>query len=89
VRLVANCRLAPYDLGIKTDIIMDGMRERNATSYTFRLTLVRTSGYASTWRTSCPIVVDEVRKQVLIWRTLSPDDRKRYMDLAERELVRS
>jgi len=84
LRLIADCRLAPYDLGIKSDIIMEGVRPNREAPFTFKLTLQRTAGYASTWRTSCPSVADEIRKQVLIWRTLTPEERGKYIKLGEK-----
>ena len=81
MRFIANCRLAPYDLGIMSDVIMEGARPNRGTPFSFKLVLQRTGGYASTWRTACPSVADEVRKQILIWRTLTPEERRRYIDL--------
>ncbi len=81
LRFIAGCRLAPYDLGIMSDIIMEGVRTSKEAPFTFKLTLQRTAGYASTWRTSCPSVADEIRKQILIWRTLTPEERRRYIEL--------
>jgi len=84
LRFIANCRLAPYDLGIKSDIIMEGVKPNREAPFTFKLTLQRTAGYASTWRTSCPSVADEIRKQILIWRTLTPEERGKYIELGEK-----
>ncbi len=81
VRFVANCRLAPYDLGIMSDLVMEGARLNRDAPFTFKLGLQRTAGYASTWRTACPSVADQIRKQILIWRALTPEERRRYIDL--------
>jgi len=82
--LAAECRMAPYDLGIKSDIIISAERLNENSPFLFKLIIRRTAGYAVTWRTSCPYVADEVRKQILIWRTIPPEERRRYIELARR-----
>jgi len=84
LRLILDCRLAPYDAGIKSDIIIAGVRTDQASQFTFKLVIRRTAGYATTWKVTCPHVADEIRKQILIWRTLTPEERGRYIELARR-----
>jgi len=84
LRLIADCRMAPYDLGIKSDIIIDAERLNKDSPFLFKLIIRRTAGYATTWRASCPYVADEIRKQILIWRTISSEERRRYIELARK-----
>ncbi len=74
------CRMAPYDLGITSDltIVSKGGRSK---PFAFEMTLKRTAGYAQTWQTSSPNVLDSIRKQFLIWRTLPPAEREKYIEL--------
>ena len=85
LRLITDCRLAPYDLGIKSDIIIEGEKINKDAPFLFKLVIRRTAGYATTWRTSCPYVADEIRKQILIWRTIPPEERRRYIEVARKE----
>lgn len=73
------CRLAPYDLGIKSDLIIEVKTlEDDPSKYQVSLTLNRREGYVQAWRTSAPLLVDELRKQLIVWRSLSPQERDNY-----------
>ncbi|MEM0171620.1 MAG: FtsX-like permease family protein [Thermoproteota archaeon] len=73
------CRFAPYDLGIKSDLIIEAKTlEDDPTKYQVSLALNRREGYVQAWRTSATIVVDELRKQLIVWRSLSPQERNNY-----------
>ncbi|MGC9202503.1 MAG: FtsX-like permease family protein [Thermoproteota archaeon] len=73
------CRFAPYDLGIKSDLIIEARTlEDDPSKYQVSLTLSRKEGYVQAWRTSATVVVDELRKQLIVWRSLSPQERNNY-----------
>jgi len=48
-------------------------------SYVLTLLLRRLSGSSVVWRTSNYYFVDDVRKQILLWRTLPSHIKKRYL----------
>ncbi|MGC9202090.1 MAG: FtsX-like permease family protein [Thermoproteota archaeon] len=78
IALVASSRFAPYDMGIKSDIIIEAIKQRLSSQYSFSITLRRVSGYSQAWKTTAVLVMDELRKQIIVWRSLSPEDRIKY-----------
>jgi len=84
VRLVAKIRQAPYDMGIESKLVFQATRKKRGMPFEYSLTMERIAGYAKTWRISCPIIVDEIRKQLLIWRSFSGDEQRKYLNLGER-----
>ncbi len=85
--LIANIRLPPYDLGILQETIFQSTYERRGL-YGLRLVLRRVSGYRASWMSSSTIFVDDVRKQILIWRTMPISERAKYIKAA-RELLQN
>ena len=81
-RFIADCRMAPYDMGIKSDIIVEAEKINKESPFLFKLVIRRTSGYAATWKASCPYVADDLRRQILIWRTIPDEERRKYIKLA-------
>ena len=80
IMLNGICRIAPYDLGIMSDLTIIS-RGGGSNPYSFEVILKRTAGYAQTWQTMSPRVLDNIRKQFLIWRTLSSAERDKYIEL--------
>jgi len=78
--LIANVRLAPFDVGItqKVMVIAESQRKR---PYSLTLYLQRTTGLLSDWVNSNRPFIDNMRKQLLIWRTLKQTDKEKYIDL--------
>ena len=77
-RIIAKMRMAPYDLGITQEAVLEavaGAKER----YSYRLVIKRLSGYRDPWISSNMIFIDAIRKQWLIWRTLRPEERRKYI----------
>jgi len=81
VVLLAECRFAPYDLGIKSNIIIEAKKQEDAKQYTFSVTIKRVEGYRQAWRTSAILVMDELRKQLITWRSLSSEERNKYISM--------
>jgi len=79
--LLAECRFAPYDLGIKSNIIIEAKKQEGTTQYTFSITIKRLEGYKQAWKTSAILVMDELRKQLITWRSLSVEERYKYMNV--------
>ncbi len=70
--------LAPFDLGVSQSmkIIMKPMGQYNF--YTIDIELNRLSGEANDWKRLNRRFIDGIRKQFLVWRTVSPDIKKDY-----------
>jgi len=41
----------------------------------------RLEGYRQSWRTSSVVVASELRRQLIVWRGLSPEEREKYMKM--------
>jgi len=81
-RLSAVIRLAPYELAIIENMNLDAVPQKNTNTYRLILYFNRISGITRNWITSNKVFIDTLRKQFLIWRLLSPNDRKSYMEKA-------
>ena len=70
--------LAPFDLGVsqKLKVMMDPLGEYNF--YTINLFLTRTSGEFTDWKRLNRRFLDGIRKQFLVWRTVSTKIKKEY-----------
>jgi ABC-type antimicrobial peptide transport system permease subunit len=79
IQLVAHCRFAPYDLGIRSDVIITAVKKKDSPVYSFELVIKRLEGYRQSWRTSSVVVAGELRRQLIVWRGLSPEEREKYM----------
>jgi hypothetical protein len=77
--LTANVRLAPFDVGItqQVSLIAESQRKR---PYGLTLYLRRTTGLLSDWVNSNRPFIDNMRKQLLIWRTLKTDVKEKYIE---------
>ncbi|MCM8822417.1 MAG: hypothetical protein NC831_06345 [Candidatus Omnitrophica bacterium] len=73
-----NIALAPFDLGVtqKIKIIMSPMGQYNF--YTINLEITRESGESSDWKRLNRRFLDGIRKQFLVWRTVSIAIKKDY-----------
>ncbi|MCM8763994.1 MAG: hypothetical protein NC830_01310 [Candidatus Omnitrophica bacterium] len=73
-----NIALAPFDLGVtqKVKIIMSPMGQYNF--YIINLEITRESGESSDWKRLNRRFLDGIRKQFLVWRTVSIAIKKDY-----------
>jgi ABC-type antimicrobial peptide transport system permease subunit len=71
--------LPPYELGMKQDASLKATLDRNTGRYGFEVKVHRLSGSTESWRTTNRYVFDELRKQLLLWRTMAPADKEAYM----------
>jgi hypothetical protein len=69
----------PYDLGVRQRCRVSVHSTDRAGIYAVRLGLKRLSSDAGSWLRTNFRFLDLVRKQFLIWRTIGPDDRRRYI----------
>ncbi|MHC5053645.1 MAG: FtsX-like permease family protein [Planctomycetota bacterium] len=70
--------IAPFDLGVSYDtrFRLDYREERGV--YQFHLYAARASGDQQNWKRLTPRFILVLRKQLLMWRILSPEGQRRY-----------
>ena len=69
----------PSDLGVSQDVALDTVPTDLEDVYAVHINLTRLSGDVSNWKRVNRRFLNVVRKQFLIWRTLSAAERERYM----------
>ena len=79
-QLTGRVWLAPFDLGVSQDMALDTAPTDLEDVYAVYITLTRVSGDVSNWKRVNRRFLNVVRKQFLIWRTLSAEERERYLD---------
>ncbi|MEM2904537.1 MAG: M28 family peptidase [Candidatus Bathyarchaeia archaeon] len=77
--LVSTVWLAPFDWGVIQTASMRATGEEGAQRYTFELYLHREQGHLATWMNANQSFVDQIRKQLLIWRALPQSEKDRYV----------
>ena len=78
-RLAMRVWLAPYDLGVSQDVELRAVPTGDFGVYVIRLDISRLSGQATTWVRINRGFLDQIRKQFLLWRTISPEAKAEYM----------
>ncbi|MCS7180390.1 MAG: hypothetical protein NZ891_03460, partial [bacterium] len=73
-----NIWLAPFDLGVSQQFNMFFQPLGQYNFYTINLLMKRTSGESTDWRRLNRRFLDGIRKQFLIWRTVSSEIKKEY-----------
>jgi len=88
VSIMARVQLAPYEQGIRQDIVLAITRSITEQTYLVSLSLRRVSGTVDSWvRFNYPFI-DEMRKQMLVWSLLTPEEENKYISMArERKLI--
>jgi hypothetical protein len=78
-RLSMRVWLAPFDMGVSqdTDIILMPSEEEEL--FELQIRLVRESGEIAAWKRTNRGFISDLRKQLLLWRTIKPADQKGYV----------
>lgn len=76
--LIATVAIEPYPRGISQRVIFNASITEGRASYT--LFLKRLTGEQSSWQHLNKSFISEVRRQLLIWRSLRDHEKKRYME---------
>ncbi|MCM8768143.1 MAG: FtsX-like permease family protein [Candidatus Omnitrophica bacterium] len=81
--------LAPFDLGVsqKLTVVMKPLGQYNF--YTIDVNIERTSGESTDWKRLNRRFLDGIRKQFLIWRTVSPEVKKTYAEQGRLALAKA
>jgi hypothetical protein len=81
IGISAECRLAPYHIGIIQRINIVTVEEVEYTRWTFHISIERIMGAYREWERINRDFIDDVRKQLLLWRTLPEKEKARYMEI--------
>ncbi|MEO7454000.1 MAG: ABC transporter permease, partial [Fimbriimonadales bacterium] len=81
-RASAKCWLAPFDLGVQQEMSLVFSQTDMADVFNITLEMERLSGDPENWETLNRRFLRSLRKQFLVWRTLSPDEKQPYMQSA-------
>jgi hypothetical protein len=85
-RLMGTVHLAPFTAGLHMNIAIDIFQEPKSKRWTTAIHATRLSGEYSIWILSTRMFVDEIRKQFLTWRSLSPEEKHSYAIRKREEL---
>jgi len=80
----ADCRLAPYHVGIIQRASIAAVEEMGGVRWSFHMTIERVMGAYREWERLNRDFVDEVRKQLLLWRTLPMSEKARYIGVVSK-----
>ncbi|MEM2150886.1 MAG: FtsX-like permease family protein [Candidatus Bathyarchaeia archaeon] len=76
--LKAEILLAPFDLGITQLFVLEPYK-LGSSRYGLRIRLSKLYGVRSAWISGNRAFIDGIRKQLLLWRSLSTKERSRYI----------
>jgi hypothetical protein len=78
-RLTATVWLAPFDFGIKQQVVILFLPDmKNPGFMEIRVSLARVAGEAGMWKRLNKGFLDNLRKQLLVWRSLDPENQVAY-----------
>ena len=72
-----SARLFPYELGISQETLIAAL-ESSPTRWTFSVSSERKMGIREEWVKAYRNFVDQIRKQLLLWRSMNSEDREEY-----------
>ena len=84
--VTAVMQLIPLDAGVWQELKFNFVKSGDR--FNAHLTITRKSGVREIWASRNYIVVDCIRKQMLLWRSLSSDVRKKYMEMQGRGVLK-
>jgi len=73
-------RLFPYEAGVNQESLLFSL-EHSLERWELRVLSERKTGLRDTWMGSYRNFVDEIRKQLLLWRSLKPEAREHYYEM--------
>jgi len=80
MKLLCPIILPPWEAGVNQDFELVSIVERGRASFSIKCHLK--SGLKDAWLRSNPVFIYAVREQLLLWRGLSLNERKKYISLA-------
>jgi len=71
--------LAPYEHGVKQKVNVEFIKDEKAKTWSCLVLLERLSGNPVLWPRLVKVFLDYIRKQLLLWRSLTNEQRERYL----------
>ena len=81
LRLRVELSLAPYEAGVNGTVDINALRDEQDKSWNFMIVLGKVTGEEDIWEKGSYAFVDDLRRQMLLWRFLSVDDRTKYITI--------
>ncbi|MEM3648045.1 MAG: M28 family peptidase [Thermoproteota archaeon] len=81
--LRTTMRLLPLESNVIQDLAVRSYRPENETKWFFSVDIKKLSGVPTVWASTNRVVVDVIRKQLLLWRSLREEERLRYLQSVE------
>ncbi|RLG79365.1 MAG: hypothetical protein DRO13_06115 [Thermoprotei archaeon] len=78
--LHAQTRLQPLEAGVVQDVFLRAIWSESESRYTFTLYLKLLAGRREVWISRNREFIDAIRKQLLLWRSLTPSERGSYIE---------
>jgi ABC-type lipoprotein release transport system permease subunit len=80
ISLIMDVRLAPLDRGIAQKVKLSATSQEGKNEYRLELYIERVSGTLDMWeKVNRQRFLDIIRKQLLLWKTLKPDEKTKYI----------
>ncbi len=83
--LTATVTLAPFDMGIKQTMKFLTFYDKKQDHWTFEIKLIRLEGVLMAWEASVRRFISNIRKQLLIWKSLSKEDKAAKIERFQQE----
>ncbi|MEM1697870.1 MAG: hypothetical protein QXG48_04375, partial [Thermofilaceae archaeon] len=85
-QLTLRCRvaLAPYELGITQTVEVSITFNEGEKRFRLNATMKHETGPEQMWEKLSYYFLDDMRKQLLLWRSLNVEEHRRYMERALR-----
>jgi hypothetical protein len=80
-------RIAPYEANIEQEVKILLLEKKGGERNTVLLHIRRIYGILSVWKMSNRSFIDAIRKQLLMWRSIPPAERERYIEIASRTFL--
>ena len=87
--LVSMVWLAPYDLGVSEQLVLETVPTEDTEIFEIQAEIVRASGDDASWLRVTRSFINILRKQYLLWRTFPIAQKEEYGQRAEQLLAAS
>jgi ABC-type antimicrobial peptide transport system permease subunit len=88
LKLSFDADLEPYEAGIRQNTQVIFQKSILETRYSSSIYLHRLLGSPSVWVEAAKILVDEIRKQILLWRSLGQSKKEEYINRGKRLVIK-
>ncbi|MEM2613295.1 MAG: FtsX-like permease family protein [Nitrososphaerota archaeon] len=83
-RLTLKVALAPYEAGVAERVSLNAVWNEKSNNYSFTVVMERLIGKREIWVQGSTNFVDDLRKQILLWRFLPENSRRKYIEIARK-----